>query len=757
MTKDNGSGKIRRSTLIVILSITAAALLIGGFFFIRSYRASHRTRTIMLYGIGSNLETAHASLTYSLKQIMDSEITDNVHVIVMTGGADRWFVPEDKIITCDGQPAEMEYETKQIWEIRKDDSGRNKMILLANMDSLDDVYMVDGVCLQTFLSYCKENYDTDLYDLILWDHGYGPLGYGNDIHYSDPDGVYDEKPMPIEEIARAIKGSGIGGKLEIINFDACLMSNVEALTALSPLTDYMVVSAEQVPEFSEYYTDWISAVCREPSVDGFAIGKMIVDDCISFYSSEDSDGRGRPATMAVIDTHKYDSKMLDPVCEFTGLLASDAFADNSEDHFYNKLTAVKRSYNYGWAGIIDLQGFASDLASSENDFKDPAESIRSVLADSSVIYFAHTANTSGSNGISFFFPTTDAKNTKRYVIAMQSLRDYLESSDDPYARVKTSIIDNQIRNAISYGIVQDTGNAVSYCLDNGTENIDYEDIKAVWQICEKPSESLVESTYEHGIQPDESVLRSPWDHGLDTLVELAGNYVNAEEWISSLASLQEREIKADVNCSLPAGGLAGEITVRTTRDVIAPGNNLELRHEPYDGVIGNVYGNREDDKVELDGTWYALKDGSGRTHLASLITTASSPDSGVIHIVINKTIRTEDGYEFVNDEQGAITVSLNGSEVVITGLYKVDGGVYEPLASDSLNGCVLYAGYLTRGYGINRINRNDPLETDAGLDDLGLSVVKMNISDMDDVDSQTADSVRLTYQITNIYGYTKPV
>lgn len=53
--------------------------------------AGRATRTIMLYDCGSDLEGSYALATWNLYQILESEIPDDVNVVVMTGGATKWF------------------------------------------------------------------------------------------------------------------------------------------------------------------------------------------------------------------------------------------------------------------------------------------------------------------------------------------------------------------------------------------------------------------------------------------------------------------------------------------------------------------------------------------------------------------------------------------------------------------------------------------------------------------------------------------
>ena len=110
--------------------------------------------------------------------------------------------------------------------------------------------MTDSSTLKEFLSYGYDNYKSDLYDLILWDHGGGPVfGYGSDQNDES------ETPMTINQLTTAINGSTLGKatNLEFIGFDACLMSNVETAYSLKDYAEYLLASEELQPGFGCNY------------------------------------------------------------------------------------------------------------------------------------------------------------------------------------------------------------------------------------------------------------------------------------------------------------------------------------------------------------------------------------------------------------------------------------------------------------------------------------------------------------------------
>lgn len=752
-----------KNRIISGIVIAAAVILLGTALFIdlgKGFPSSARTRTIMLYGIGSNLESAHGNLSLTIGQMLDSDIKSNVKIVIMTGGSYRWFLPEGRTVDSSGNPVQGDPNVKQLWEIRKDDSGDNKLVLVENMESLNDVYMTDEISLQTFLTYCKEKYPSDIYDLILWDHGYGPFGYGNDSNCIIQDSEYDEIPMPLEQVADAIRKADFGGKLEMINFDACLMSCIEAVNVLSDYADYMVVSAESVPEFGEYYTNWISKVSDNPGMNGFEIGKMIVDDTIAYYSDESSKGYGRPCTFAVIDTAEYNAKMLDPLLDFTSKLAADALKSNVQNTYYNKFVAAAEAHKYSWEGITDILDMASKLSVYEDTYSEDVSSLSSVLSDSSVIYFAHTASVQDSCGLSFFFPGNDPQNTKRYVVAMEALKAYLSRSNNERDEVKAAILDNQITTATGYGLVRSTGYAVSELVDKNKSNITYRDLAEIWNTRETLSVKKIEYAHEHGYAPDETGLSTLWDKGISVLMDRAGSIfagMTAEEWVAALASNIENEIRQGTDCALPSNGLAGEIAIRSERQYTDI-DTMETKTEPYDAVIGNIYAMDESEITPFDGRWYALTDAEGHNYLTSLITTVANPSAGTATVIIKKTETSYDGSPYELDSQGAITVSLADGSPIITGIYLVDSGEYVKITPEEAANMTFYTGYLTRAYSANMLSPDSVLVLDTSAENFGLSITPgIKLEDMEDVDMARASTTQLTYTYTNIYGYVRKV
>ena len=180
-------------------------------------------RTIMVYAIGTDLESKGANLSADVKEMLAATPSKDVNIVLQSGGCK------------DFQNAYMKDGECQRFVIKNGSINE-----LAN---LGDVSMVEKESLQDFIKFSKENYPAEKYILVMWDHGGGvPLGFGQDE-------LHDGKLTEIE-IAQAIKDADI--QFESIIFNACLMGSLEVAKALDPYTEY-IVAAESPTWGSAYY------------------------------------------------------------------------------------------------------------------------------------------------------------------------------------------------------------------------------------------------------------------------------------------------------------------------------------------------------------------------------------------------------------------------------------------------------------------------------------------------------------------------
>ena len=386
--------------------------------------AKKAKRTIMLYDVGSNLETEAGLASYNLRQILASRFSsdDDIRFIVMTGGSYRWQLeekylafPEDVNVPEEAglqrDPYDFEYEEmlpyksvisgvyNQLWEAKgidavdengDPDPNAGKLVLLDG-DGLtgeavrsEEELMSNPDTLKEFIRISLEKYPAEKYDLILWDHGGGPTGgFGADEHYEYKPGTTEL--MSFAGLVDAFSdnavtnndadGDGENDKFDFINFDACLMNSVELALAMADYTDYYIASAETEPGYGQYYgpeadrdgrhyRGWLDLLGADPEHDTYDLGKVIVDDFYHFYEKEEGDGASQDGTLAVIDTRKMiNSPFVNALIELVRVLKNEA-ANVEEDglHFYDELKSYYNSIEYSGSELFDLGQVASLLS-----------------------------------------------------------------------------------------------------------------------------------------------------------------------------------------------------------------------------------------------------------------------------------------------------------------------------------------------------------------------------------------------------------
>jgi len=103
----------------------------------------------------------------------------------------------------------------------------------ADMGSADNV--------KQFVEWGMKNYPAEHYALVMWDHGAGFKGSmtDDDTHHI----------IKNADLARALEDAqkSTGNKLEVINFNACLMQQAEVAYELKNSANYLVASTSSEP------------------------------------------------------------------------------------------------------------------------------------------------------------------------------------------------------------------------------------------------------------------------------------------------------------------------------------------------------------------------------------------------------------------------------------------------------------------------------------------------------------------------------
>ena len=262
--------------------------------------------TVMIYLCGSDLESDGGAATADINEILYATPSDNVRVILQTGGAKEW---QNSVVDAD---------TCQRWLATADG--------LVLLDDAGQQNMTDPQTLTDFIQFSAEQYPANRNILVLWDHGGGTLGgYGSDEHY--PDGT-----MSLSQIDQALTGANV--VFDWIGFDCCMMGTVENAFVAEKHADYLIASQRSEPGGGWYYTDWLNALYENPSLSTPEIGKRIVD---TFIREEQNGDFGDELTLSVIDLTAF-SPFMDALDAYlasvnTDLINTSAYKEVSKARY----------------------------------------------------------------------------------------------------------------------------------------------------------------------------------------------------------------------------------------------------------------------------------------------------------------------------------------------------------------------------------------------------------------------------------------
>ena len=353
--------------------------------------------TLMIYMCGTDLESGSGMATSDLMEMTKASISDNVNVLVYTGGCKRW---RNEVISS---------SRNQIYRVQS--GGLERLV-----EDDGDRSMTDPATLTRFINWCAKYYPANRNELIFWDHGGGSAsGYGYDQKHSR------EGAMSLASIRKAIGDTGL--KFDFIGFDACLMATAENALGLSQYADYMIASEETEPGIGWYYTNWLTQFSQNTSASTLSIGQKIIDDYMQMCGSK---CRGQSTTLSMVDLAELSATLPGAFSNF-----SQDTGELIAEESYGKI-ATARSQTREFArstGInqVDLTDLAYRVGTEEGTAL--AEAIISAVK-----YNRTSSDMSNSFGLSIYFPN---KNISKVSSMVQT---YKEVGLDPECMVKFATV-----------------------------------------------------------------------------------------------------------------------------------------------------------------------------------------------------------------------------------------------------------------------------------------------------------------------------
>lgn len=341
------------------------------------------TKTIMLYMVGSDLESNFGAASSDLEEISSSlPNLDDINVVIYLGGSESYYnsyVREDENV---------------ILELTEEGLVPVEEIPAKNMGSSET--------LSYFINYVTDSYNTDEYSLILWDHGGGPLiGYGLDETTGDI--------LTLKEIEESLNDTEFNedNKLGFIGFDACLMGSFEVANLLDSYTNYLMASEETIPGNGWNYSFLTDLSKDDNNVE---IGKKVIDTYFDYYESRTN---MYDLTLSLLDLSKIDD-LNNSLNNFFGYLNSDLSVNTFAGYAKTRVKA-KTFGGYSSSAQYDLVDLSNMIELTGGNSADD------VIADINDLVIYNKANINNANGLTIYYPYSNKSLAVTYMSTYKSL------------------------------------------------------------------------------------------------------------------------------------------------------------------------------------------------------------------------------------------------------------------------------------------------------------------------------------------------
>ena len=341
------------------------------------------TKTIMLYMVGSDLESNFGAASSDLEEISSSlPNLDDINVVIYLGGSESYYnsyVREDENV---------------ILELTEEGLVPVEEIPAKNMGSSET--------LSYFINYVTDSYNTDEYSLILWDHGGGPLiGYGLDETTGDI--------LTLKEIEESLNDTEFNedNKLGFIGFDACLMGSFEVANLLDSYTNYLIASEETIPGNGWNYSFLTDLSKDDNNVE---IGKKVIDTYFDYYESRTN---MYDLTLSLLDLSKIDD-LNNSLNNFFGYLNSDLSVNTFAGYAKTRVKA-KTFGGYSSSAQYDLVDLSNMIELTGGNSADD------VIADINDLVIYNKANINNANGLTIYYPYSNKSLAVTHMSTYKSL------------------------------------------------------------------------------------------------------------------------------------------------------------------------------------------------------------------------------------------------------------------------------------------------------------------------------------------------
>jgi hypothetical protein len=259
---------------------------------------------------------------------------------------------------------------------------------IEELEDLGEIDMADPETVRMFVDRLAEE-DVDRRAAVFWDHG-SSFTFGSD------DSAPFSGAMGVDEIAEQFRVDPEDEKsgyrsVDIIGFDACLMSSVEALAEFTSVAPLYVGSAELEPGDGWYYTAIFDFMGDNAALTPADLAAAIVDGYADYYTNNPNRAGGLAVTQAAWSTQTseveaaietlaaaYEAASVDEAGNYN--MIAELYSAQSKSTFYNRRTD-NPAETTSWLDVGEFLANHSEaggqaIAAAAEDLRQALEDIR---------------------------------------------------------------------------------------------------------------------------------------------------------------------------------------------------------------------------------------------------------------------------------------------------------------------------------------------------------------------------------------------
>jgi hypothetical protein len=282
---------------------------------------------------------------------------------------------------------------------------------------LGDLNTGDPQTLEAFVGWAVDVYPARHNAVILWSHGSGwRVGQLNTLRRHDTapafksivdDWGHDDQLFQAKVETAFLNINKKQIKVDLLGFDACLMSMMEVWSGLAQYADVGVASEDQEPSFGWDYSSIFGELMRNPRIDSRSLGRLIASSYAASIKNSDSTAiRELPFTLSAIDLTRFDLVQR----RFDEFLTS---LSTSDGQILLQARKTMKAFSHrevdNWPNGIDLRSLISTFSTLVSSQFQKDAALNLIEAISSVVLsnvYSDNEIPYAPTGLAIYFPET---------------------------------------------------------------------------------------------------------------------------------------------------------------------------------------------------------------------------------------------------------------------------------------------------------------------------------------------------------------